>query len=236
MHVRDDDSEKYLYSSVVYRDGRDTFYLRCVCEEQQNTLGLDVDALLPKVGTAQQGEESLAAGALGGPPLKIDPEQAYPHFDPKHVTKWVSSSTKDAPVFPKSFCMLFYADPVAHKKRCSWIESVAPFSFRGAAMQQSGAALGRWPRHPRVARGTHAPALEKLVPQRHVPAERHVEGTRPAVLIDVDSCLPMNEPLGRGMLLNKDATKSCPANDWLGLELVEKHLRSFFLLARCRVA
>jgi len=48
------------------------------------------------------------------------------------------------------------------------------------------------------------------------------------VLIDFDSCLPINQVLGKGTTKgwgDEDSKISCVKNDWLGLALVEEHLR-----------
>eukprot|EP00168_Porphyra_purpurea_P020618 TRINITY_DN874_c0_g1_i2.p1 TRINITY_DN874_c0_g1~~TRINITY_DN874_c0_g1_i2.p1 ORF type:complete len:316 (-),score=75.69 TRINITY_DN874_c0_g1_i2:476-1423(-) len=52
------------------------------------------------------------------------------------------------------------------------------------------------------------------------------------VLIDFDSCLPMGEALGKGTTKgwgDDESDTSSVKNDWLGLALVEKHLRKMCL-------
>jgi len=116
------DGAKELYTKVVIRKGIKWAVLRCPGE---GVLTLDLNALLAAAQQPLPNGDRPAPGEKGGPPLPVDPKQAFPKFNPAFHTKWTGSvlATDGPPVYPKIGSLLHYADPILRRRGKANIEA-----------------------------------------------------------------------------------------------------------------
>lgn len=103
---------EYLYTALVCRSGPDRIYLRRRCQ-CASPFDLDAPTLLANW------TEGQLPGELDGPPLLIDPAQAFPRYEPT----FLRAPDDLRPYFIKNPSLLFYMDPVNRVERCTYIKS-----------------------------------------------------------------------------------------------------------------
>jgi len=97
-----------VYTAVVLRRGQDFFVLRC---PGQGLPTLNLTALLAAAEQPLPNGERRVPGEKGGPPLPVDPVQAFPEYRPAVHTKWTGFGRYGSMAAQKFPDLIHYLDP-----------------------------------------------------------------------------------------------------------------------------